>query len=467
MRVFSSLTARLSILFGIVMIGTWLIACLLLVHALGLHFSQQNDKDIHGKLQLTKNFLLMQNQTGYIDWLVLNRQIDDALAGHHDLFIIITDTNNKVLVYSRSSSKLNPPGLDVVAKYYQPPHISEQDDYLRSQVLNVTIGKSDSRQQVIIRVILNTQYHQFFIHEMKAWLSWFTGGLALASLFLGWIASRLGLKPLHDLARVSTSITADKLDQRLSLESTPRELHAPILSFNTMLDRLEQSFRRISEFSSDIAHELRTPVSNLMMQTQVALGKERSADDYREVLYSSLEEYERLARMISDMLFLAKSEHGLLSLQQDKLDLAQEVDDLLEFFEPLASDKHVRIMRQGNAQLRGDRLMIRRTFSNLLSNAIRHTPSNSKIYVHIGSSATEIEVSVSNPGSPIPASQLPRLFDRFYRGDSARQHQTEGTGLGLAITRSIIEAHGGSLFVTSDERLTVFTCRFPLDEAFS
>jgi len=152
----------------------------------------------------------------------------------------------------------------------------------------------------------------------------------------------------------------------------------------------------------------------------------------------------------------------LLALQQSELDMAQEIDELLEFFEPLASDKQVHLARSGGARLQGDRLMLRRAFSNLLSNAIRHTPAGAEIRVTIRAEESSIAVSVANPGPPIPAEQLPRLFDRFYRGDAARQHQTEGAGLGLAITRSIIEAHGGSLQVQSDSTLTIFTSYFPL-----
>ncbi|MCT7656418.1 HAMP domain-containing protein [Oceanimonas sp. NS1] len=156
---------------------------------------------------------------------------------------------------------------------------------------------------LMIRVVLDTRYHQHFIDDIKAGLLWLTAGMALVSVLLGWFASRTGLRPLRALAGLATCITASKLDHRLPLHGAPAELHAPIAAFNNMLDRLEDSFQRLTDFSSDIAHELRTPINSLMLQTQVALSQPRHAADYREALYANLDSAERLGRMINEMLF--------------------------------------------------------------------------------------------------------------------------------------------------------------------
>jgi two-component system heavy metal sensor histidine kinase CusS len=165
--------------------------------------------------------------------------------------------------------------------------------------------------------------------------------------------------------------------------------------------------------------------------------------------------------MISDMLFLAKSEHGLLTLKKDILELGHDLDELLEFFEPLASENKMELIRQGDGQLMGDRAMLRRAFSNLISNAIRYTPAGSRIIIRIKTDEDGVQVDVINPGKPIPEEQLSRIFDRFYRADAARTHHSEGAGLGLAITRSIIEAHGGFLSAKSTEYETIFSATFP------
>ncbi|MDX1267240.1 MAG: ATP-binding protein, partial [Oceanisphaera sp.] len=158
---------------------------------------------------------------------------------------------------------------------------------------------------------------------------------------------------------------------------------------------------------------------------------------------------------------LAKSEQGQLGMQPQPLALADELDELLEFFEPLASEQQVRLQRQGNGHLLGDKSMLQRAFSNLLTNAIRYTPARGEVRIAISSNGEGTTVTVANPGPAIPPEQWPRLFDRFYRADSARQPVTEGTGLGLAIAKAIISAHGGSLSVQSDERETCFTAWFP------
>jgi len=229
-----------------------------------------------------------------------------------------------------------------------------------------------------------------------------------------------------------------------------------------MLARLEGSFRRLSDFSSDLAHELRTPISNLMTETQVAISKARSSDQYREVLYSNLEEYERLARMIADMLFLAKADNGLIVPSSEMVDMAMEVRELFGFYEAFAEEQGVSLVLAGGGVVRGDRLMIRRALSNLLSNAIRHTPHDGSVKVLIDPRKSgEIHLSVENPGEDIEPEHLPRLFDRFYRVDRSRQKASEGAGLGLAITKSIVEAHKGTIQVFSSNGSTRFAITIP------
>jgi two-component system heavy metal sensor histidine kinase CusS len=228
-----------------------------------------------------------------------------------------------------------------------------------------------------------------------------------------------------------------------------------------MVARLADSFRQLSDFSSDLAHEMRTPVSNLVTQTEVALSRMRTADEYREVLFSSLEEYGRLARMISDMLFLAKADHGITLLRTEAVDLASETRDLFEFFSALAEERQVRLRLEGSGAILGERLMVRRIISNLLSNAVRHTAVGGEVRVRIDTlDSGKVRFAVENPGE-IPAEHLPRLFDRFYRVDASRQKTSDGAGLGLAITKSIVLAHNGSIRAESSGGKTRFEIMWP------
>ena len=284
---------------------------------------------------------------------------------------------------------------------------------------------------------------------------------ALATGVLGWVAVRRGLAPLQAMRREAAAVTAHHLDFRLAEEAVPAELAALAQTLNEMFARLEDSFRRLSDFSSDLAHELRTPVSNLLTQTQVTLSRARTADEYREVLASNAEELERMARMVSDMLFLAKAENGLIAPERRPVDLAGEIRELFEFYDALAEEKEISLRADGAGTTLGDRLMLRRALSNLLSNAIRYTPQQGCIAVRIAAADGVVRLAVLNSGEPIPEAHRARLFDRFYRADSSRQRSGEEAGLGLAITRSILAAHGGGITVGREDGMTVFALTLP------
>jgi two-component system heavy metal sensor histidine kinase CusS len=278
----------------------------------------------------------------------------------------------------------------------------------------------------------------------------------------GWIAARRGLAPVRSMANVAQTITASRLDDRLDVASLPTELTDLAQAFNAMLSRLQDSFRRLTEFSSDLAHELRTPISNLTTQTQVALSRARSADEYRDVLYSNAEEFERLSRMIADMLFLAKSDNGLIVPESESVDLAREVRDLFDYYDALVEERGVRLALAGDGRVRGERLMLRRAISNLLSNAVNHTARGGQVDVSIATlESGSVRLAVTNRGETIAAEHLPRLFDRFYRVDPARQRLSEGAGLGLAITKSIVTAHGGTVRAFSADGVTRIEMEFP------
>ena len=273
---------------------------------------------------------------------------------------------------------------------------------------------------------------------------------------MGGIAVRQGHRPLRQITQKIEEISADHLHTRLQPEDAPDELQGLVNAFNQMLERVEGAFHRLSNYSADIAHEMRTPITKLKTQTEVALTGEHDPQSYREVLYSSLEEYEQLASMISDMLFLAKSENGLMQLNRQPFSLAEEVQNIFDYYEAWAEDEAIELRCQGDANINADRGLIRRVLSNLISNAIRYSNSGAWIDIDIKGSSHVISIDISNPGE-IDSEQLPRIFDRFYRLENrAHRGVDEGAGLGLAIVKSIIQIHGGEISVQSRDEKTHF-----------
>lgn len=313
---------------------------------------------------------------------------------------------------------------------------------------------------VVARAI---DFHLSYLSELRRALWFGTFFSSVIAIFVAWIAVRRGLLPIHRISARIQSITSDQLDVRLNSRQVPIELAGLVSSFNAMLDRIGEGFRRLSHFSGDIAHELRTPLTNLSTQTQVALSKARTVDEYREILYSNLEEYERLSKMIGDMLFLAKSDHQLLKPNVESVELTTELRALFDYFDAWAEERHVKLAMDGvPGRVAGDRAMLRRALTNLLSNAIRHTPPAGTVAVSVEQEGDSVVVSVENPGQEISPEHLPKLFDRFYRVDLSRQRGSEGVGLGLAIVKSIVDAHGGTISVSSAAGWTRFRLSLPI-----
>ncbi|MCL9849323.1 heavy metal sensor histidine kinase (plasmid) [Ralstonia solanacearum P673] len=309
---------------------------------------------------------------------------------------------------------------------------------------------------------INTDIHAHFLHTFRRTLAFYIAVAALATGLFGWWAARRGLAPLRTMASRARTVTADKLDERMPVETVPEEVADLAATLNAMLERLQNDFRRLSDFSTDIAHELRTPITNLLTQTEVVLSQPREGTKYRDVLTSNAEELQRLARMVSDMLYLAKMEHSLALPSAENIHVADEIRALFEFYDALAEDKAVQLELRGDGHVTGDRLMLRRALSNLLSNAIRHTPRRGHVVVSVSDECEGVTISVDNDGSEIAPHLLPFIFERFFRADKSRARpESESAGLGLAITKAIVVAHSGTIAVARVDGRTRFSIRLP------
>jgi len=247
------------------------------------------------------------------------------------------------------------------------------------------------------------------------------------------------------------------LSQRLQVEQLPVELEDLTGAFNGALGRLEEAYRQLEGFNADVAHELRTPLANMIGGTQVALSRQRSAAEFQEVLQSNLEELERLRSIVNDMLFLARADQGEAATGLTAADVAREVEMTIEFFEPLLDETGTRVAIEGELRARATMnvALFRRALSNLLQNAIEHSAAGAALVVTISRRAGAVWIAVANPGATVAAAHLPRLFDRFYRVDSARAKSWESHGLGLSIVKAIAEMHNGSVFASSHNGFNV------------
>ncbi|MBT1258824.1 heavy metal sensor histidine kinase [Pseudomonas sp. VS40] len=440
-----SLASRLALLFAACTAVVSLIAGVLFNRASEAHFIELDQQQLDSKLVNLRSTL--QGVDSPQVFAQREAQLRAELNRQPDLALRITAQGQRWFDGAPGVNLPTAPGLHSLQ--------NAGTDY---RVYNAPLraSQADSPQ---LTLVLDITHHQHFLQRMQH-LIWLTVGLsALATALLGAWAARSGLRPLRRMGEVAASVSAHSLTQRLPQQHMPVELAELAQTFNAMLGRLDDAFQRLSAFSADIAHELRTPLSNLLTQTQVILTQPRPLEDYREALHSNLEELQWMAQLVNDMLYLAKADHGLLMPKREPLALADEVDALLEFFALLADDAQVSLVREGTAHTMGDRGMLRRALSNLLDNALRFTPPGGEVRVRIEDG---VRLSVENTGDGISAELLPRLFDRFYRADPARHEgSSEHAGLGLAITQSIVRAHGGRIYGESEAGWTRFVIELP------
>ncbi|MDW5500940.1 heavy metal sensor histidine kinase [Pseudomonas lundensis] len=438
-----SLTLRSAMLFALVAALVVSGAGWYLYGAMRQEMTTRSDFQVTGRVEYFRNLL---SQRFPLERLTANTGLFENMLGNEQDVLIFQRPGQKPLI------NVNPAGLNLPPMIPTPagkPQLlsavqsgqTAQGVPLRAVSALVRLEDGNLLQISAAHVMANEQ-------KMLARYLWrIVAAVVVAFILialLGYWVMRRGLQPLWRMAAQAAVITPNTLSTRLSEQGAPKELQQLTRSFNAMLDRLNEGYQRLTQFSADLAHEIRTPVGALMGQCQVALYQSRSVEEYQALLSNNMGELERISRMVENILFLARAGEGQAVLNTSRLDIVQELQRVADYFEGLAEERGITLVCQGEGQLLADAMLFQRALSNLVANAVRYADKNSQIQLQVLSQPTgETVIQVVNQGPPISPTHLDKLFDRFYRADAARSAGSHASGLGLAIVRAIMTLHGG------------------------
>ena len=374
-----------------------------------------------------------------------------------EIYLRVLDPNAHIVVETPGmSDELPLPGRAELASITEPggerrEMVSPSGQPFLSLIIRVP-GRDANEPSYYMQVAMDRGHDEYLLARYRERL-WFVLSVALVLCSLvGYLIARAGMRPIENIGETAERIRSTTLHERIVVDGLPAELSGLAETFNNMLDRLEESFQRVSHFSDDVAHELRTPVNNLRGEIEVALSRARSSEDYREILGSCLEECQRISRLIQSLLFLARMESAADGLQVESVDVGEELAKVRDFYGAAAAEAGVdlRVSMKGEPSARVDRTLFQQAVGNLVSNAIAHTPAGGIVEIRASGDARGLTLNVIDTGCGIAANHLPHVFDRFYRVDQARSGSGHHVGLGLAVVKSVIGRHGGHVKIESE-----------------
>lgn len=439
-----SIRARVTVALGAIALVMFGSAGVLLYLMLDRELKRAERDGIESKADIVRHFIGEMKPPGDIGQL--RHHLDDALIGHRELHVWIIARDGSVL-YGESPPPAAPSG--------------ENGD--------VSIARADGSRLVGLRFRLPpsplpTAGDAVVAIDIRPRLQLLASfGVALFVVCAVGFAStvglsawtiRRGLLPVQRLSGLAELIGPNTLSRRLPVAELDRELHTLAAAFNDLLDRLQYAYQQVESFNSHVAHELRTPLANLISGTHVLLAADRSVPELREHLSANLEDLEQLNRIINDMLFLARADRGEPARDLSLVSLAEEVRRVADYFQAALAERHVGLRIEGDAWPRVSVSLIRRALVNLVANALRFTAPQEDIVVSIEARGERVHVLVRNPGPPIAPDDLPHIFERFFGSGESRAEDSESHGLGLAIVRAIARMHGGDTYARSIEGMT-------------
>jgi two-component system heavy metal sensor histidine kinase CusS len=393
---------------------------------------------------------------------IFGQELKARHAGNHaPYWVRLLDSEGRTITEMPGMDRILPSEAFPFAQSTTSPLRSPKDYRIAGKLFSlVTTNEKSGGKTYAIQVAQDRSSDEQVEREFGVLLIVVLSGSILASALIAITVTRHGLRPLGEMTRSLERIGPTHLNERVAPGGWPRELQPLAVAFDDMLARLEASFTRLSQFSADLAHELRTPIANILGEAQVTLTRERSPEEYREVIESTIAECERLSGIVDNLLFVARVDAARESIERKEFDGRAAVEKIAAFYRTIAEDRHIAINCTGEGEIYGDLILFGRAVSNLVDNALRFTPDSGTIQISITVNAAYSEVTVSDNGCGIAPEHLPRVFDRFYRVDSSRS--SDGAGLGLALVKSIVDLHGGSAKIESEaNRGTTVTITFP------
>jgi two-component system heavy metal sensor histidine kinase CusS len=452
-----SLLKRLTLAFSTVAILVFALTGTFLYHALSTELQRRDDIEISGKLN---QFLQLARDAGSTQAVRNNPSVfHEVLLSHPGVYLAIFDRQGAVMLQHSDRSSVDLAATPVAhrpnAPYAcEPPGIGSS----RCIFADETLPSGDLIRVLLVRAAADRQ-SLLESYRIDIWVAVAVGAALVGAL--GYAVARRGFSPVKSIGRQTSRIEAHNLSERLDIEGGPVELQDIAFSVNRMLDRLERAFVRLSQFSSDLAHDMRTPLANVISSSQVTLSRTRTIEEYEALIDSNIEECERLQRMIENMLFLARADNAQQLIKMAEFDAESELRRLASYFQGLAEEAGVQIAVEGNARIAADATLFRRAVSNLMSNALDHAFAGSSVELSSSDSPECAVIKVTNRGRAIAPEHVDRIFERFYRVDASRHGSARNAGLGLAIVKSIMELHRGKVDVASDDERTTFTLYFP------
>ncbi|RQR48283.1 HAMP domain-containing protein [Burkholderia sp. Bp9140] len=459
-----SLLRRLTLAFAAVAALVFALTGAYLYRSLSAELTRRDDIEIAGKLN---QFLQLARASGSTAALRADPAVfHEVLLSHPGVYLGIYDSANRPLVEHTDeagntlASVIARPQPAAAAGAAARPFTCSPSGIGTSRCVRAraALPSGETIQVALARTATDRQ-SLLESYRVDIWLAAALGALLVGAL--GYAVASRGLRPVESLGRQTSRIEAHNLNARLDARGGPVELRELATSVNRMLDRLERAFVRLSQFSSDLAHDMRTPLANVISSSQVTLSRARTTEEYEALIDSNIEECERLQRMIENMLFLARTDNALQHLKTVELDAGNELRRLASYFQALADEAGVHLDVHGEAPVVADATLFRRAVSNLASNALEHAEAGSTIELAVSTRPGYAVVEVTNRGVAIPPEQIERIFERFYRIDSSRHGAARNAGLGLAIVKSIVELHRGKIEVASRDGRTTFALYFP------